>query len=92
MAPKKRGGKKKTAPSGSSAGVSRNEEVIVITVPLSGISEEAIRIDLEGNNLMIRAGKGNGEVKKTLTIPEGSCIARKKFSGGVLELTLEPPG
>lgn len=92
MAPTKRRGKKKTVLSGLSAGVSRREDVIVVTVPLDGICEEDIRIDLEGKNLMIRAKKGNGEVKKTVIIPEGSRIAQKKFSGGVLELTLDLPG
>lgn len=62
-----------------------------ILTELPGIAEEKIRIDLENQSTSVTILAANGEVqfKKVITIPCMVRFRKKRFSDGVLELTLE---
>jgi len=62
-----------------------------ILTELPGIAEEKIRIDLENSStsITIVATDTVKEYKKVIVIPCEVRFRKKKFSGGVLELTLE---
>lgn len=73
------------------AGVSESGRQICVITHLHGIPEEQIRIDLDRTRLIITSSKTDTPVKKTIRVPEGSRICRKKFRDGILEITLERP-
>jgi len=62
-----------------------------IVMELPGIAEEKIRIDLENTPTSVTIVASDTEIqyKKIITIPCEVRFNRKKFSDGVLELTLE---
>ncbi len=61
-----------------------------ITVPLPGVTEEQIRIDLESTLCRITVS-GCEKIQKTIPIPEGARFIKRKFSDEVLEILLEKP-
>lgn len=71
--------------------VTESARYFLISAMLPEVTEEQIRIDLEHASLTI-AIPGEGEiVRKVVSIPGGSRIIHKKFSRGMLEITLERP-
>ena len=62
-----------------------------ILTELPGIAEEKIRIDLENSStsITIVASDTMKQYKKVIVIPCEVRFRKKKFSDGVLELTLE---
>lgn len=62
-----------------------------ILTELPGIAEEKIRIDLENQStsVTILAADGVVQFKKVINIPFTVRFSKKRFSDGVLELTLE---
>jgi len=64
---------------------------IRIITELPGIAEEKIRIDLENQStsVTIVAADTMKQFKKVITIPCEVRFSKKRFSDGVLELTLE---
>ena len=67
-----------------------NEENIVrIRSELPGIAEEKIRIDLDNNSVTIWASDTENQYKKVISLPFDVKFSKKRFSEGVLELTLE---
>lgn len=62
----------------------------VITA-LPGVAEEKIRIDLENHatSVTIIAADTGIQYKKVITIPFEVRFSKKRFSDGILELTLE---
>lgn len=65
-----------------------------IVTELPGISEERIKIDLENKSTSVTISAMNTvkQYKKVITIPCEVRFAKKRFSEGVLELTLEKNG
>jgi HSP20 family molecular chaperone IbpA len=74
-----------------STGISETGISFKIISQLPGISEDTIRIDLEGTQLTISISDQNPTVVQKVTVPEGSYICKKKFRDGVLEIILERP-
>jgi HSP20 family molecular chaperone IbpA len=74
-----------------STGISETGISFKIISQLPGISEDTIRIDLEGTQLTISISDQNLTVMQKVTVPEGSYICKKKFRDGVLEIILERP-
>jgi HSP20 family molecular chaperone IbpA len=62
---------------------------IHISMELPGIGEEKIRIDLDKTIITIVASDSSRQYKKVIFLPVEVIFARKKFSDGVLFLTLE---
>jgi HSP20 family molecular chaperone IbpA len=62
-----------------------------ILTELPGIAEEKIKIDLENHStsVTILASDSVVHYKKVITVPYGVRFIKKRFSDGVLELTLE---
>ena len=62
-----------------------------ILTELPGVAEEKIKIDLENSStsLTIIATDTVKQYKKVITIPCEVRFSKKRFSDGVLELTLE---
>jgi HSP20 family molecular chaperone IbpA len=65
-----------------------------ILTKLPGIAEEKIKIDLENTTTSITIVATDTEIqyKKVITIPCEVRFSKKRFSDGVLELTLEKNG
>jgi HSP20 family molecular chaperone IbpA len=65
-----------------------------ILTELPGISEEKIRIDLENHSTSVTIVAADTVIKykKVITIPCEVRFSKKRFSDGVLELTLEKNG
>ncbi|MDP3563059.1 MAG: hypothetical protein Q8R70_01075 [Methanoregula sp.] len=65
-----------------------------ILTQLPGIAEEKIKIDLENHttSITIVASDTEFQYKKVITIPCEVRFSKKRFSEGVLELTLEKNG
>jgi HSP20 family molecular chaperone IbpA len=65
-----------------------------ILTELPGIAEEKIKIDLENQStsVTIVASDTVFQYKKVITIPCEVRFSKKRFSNGVLELTLEKNG
>jgi HSP20 family molecular chaperone IbpA len=65
-----------------------------ILTELPGVPEEKIKIDLENQStsVTIVASDTVKQYKKVITIPCEVRFSKKRFSGGVLELTLEKNG
>jgi len=65
-----------------------------ILVQLPGIAEEKIKIDLEDNatTVIIVASGDEIHYEKVITLPLEVRFSKKRFSEGVLELTLEKNG
>ena len=65
-----------------------------ILTELPGIAEEKIKIDLENTttSITIVASDTSIQYKKVITIPCEVRFSKKRFSDGVLELTLEKNG
>jgi HSP20 family molecular chaperone IbpA len=65
-----------------------------ILTELPGIAEEKIKIDLENTptSITIVASDTTVQYKKVITIPCEVRFSKKRFSDGVLELTLEKNG
>ncbi|MDO8873155.1 MAG: hypothetical protein Q7V05_10560 [Methanoregula sp.] len=64
---------------------------LCILTELPGIAEEKIKIDLENHptSVTIVASDTVKQYKKVITIPYEVSFSKKRFSDGVLELTLE---
>jgi HSP20 family molecular chaperone IbpA len=62
-----------------------------ILTKLPGIAEEKIKIDLDNSStsVTIVASDTGKQYKKVITIPREVSFCKKRFSDGVLELTLE---
>lgn len=62
-----------------------------IVTELPGIAEEKIRVDLENSSTLVTifAADTVMQYKKVITIPCDVKFSKKRFSDGVLELTLE---
>jgi len=62
-----------------------------ILAELPGIAEEKIKIDLENHSTSVTIAASDTAVqyKKVITIPFEVRFSKKRFSDGVLELTLE---
>ncbi len=65
------------------------EKILRIRSELPGIAEEKIRIDLDNNSVTIRASGTENQYKKVISLPFDVKFSKKRFSEGVLELTLE---
>jgi HSP20 family molecular chaperone IbpA len=63
-----------------------------ISVSLPGVAEEQIRIDLEDSTLTLTLMENKEKFQTEIHVPEGARIFRKKFSEGVLEISLEKTG
>jgi len=65
-----------------------------IITELPGIAEEKIKIDLENHStsVTIIASDSAFQYKKVISIPCEVRFSKKRFSDGVLELTLEKDG
>jgi len=65
-----------------------------IITELPGIAEEKIKIDLENHStaVTIIASDSTFQYKKVINIPCEVRFSKKRFSEGVLELTLEKDG
>lgn len=68
-----------------------NGRHIHVTIGLPGIAEEQIRIDLERTTFTLSISENGRTFEKFLQVPQGVRVFRKKFSGGVLEISLEKP-
>jgi HSP20 family molecular chaperone IbpA len=62
-----------------------------LCIGLPGITEEQIRLDLEKSSLTVSILDHGRPVKKTIRVPQGTRVSRKKFSDGILEIFLEKP-
>ena len=60
-----------------------------ILTQLHGIAEEKIKIDLEKSTVTIIASDTMVQYRKVITLPCEVRFSKKRFSDGVLELTLE---
>jgi HSP20 family molecular chaperone IbpA len=69
-------------------------KILRIITKLPGIAEEKIKIDLENHStsVTIVATDSVLQYKKVITIPCEVRFCKKRFSDGVLELTLEKNG
>jgi HSP20 family molecular chaperone IbpA len=63
-----------------------------ILTELPGVHEEMIRIDVEKATVTIAASNAGKQVKKLVTLPCEASFCMKRFSGGVLTVTLEKNG
>lgn len=63
-----------------------------ILTELPGVNEETIRIDIEKATVTIAASDAGKPVKKMIMLPCEVSFCTKRFSGGVLKLTLEKNG
>ena len=72
-------------------GISESGRLIRVVSQVHGIPEEEIRIDLEKTQLVISTSNEKTAILKTITVPEGSRISKKKFRDGILEIILERP-
>jgi HSP20 family protein len=65
-----------------------------IVTELPGVAEEKIKIDLENDatSITIVASDSVKQYKKVITIPRQVRFSKKRFSDGVLEITLEKNG
>jgi len=63
-----------------------------ISAELPGVHEEMIRIDVEKTIVTIAASDAGKRVKKMITLPCEVNFCMKRFSEGVLTLTLEKNG
>jgi HSP20 family molecular chaperone IbpA len=75
----------------SSTGISETGISFKIICQLPGISEEEIRIDREGTQLIISTSHQNPTLVQKITVPADSTISKKKFRDGTLEIILERP-
>jgi HSP20 family molecular chaperone IbpA len=64
---------------------------IHVSIGLPGTMEEQIRIDLECTTFTVSVSEQGRMFKKTIQVPAGTRVFRKKFSDGVLAITLEKP-
>jgi len=62
-----------------------------VRTELPGIPEEKIKINLDNSStsITIVASDTGKKYKKVITIPRDLSFSKKRFSNGVLELTLE---
>ena len=65
---------------------------IRVIADLPGVSEERIRLDLEDETLVISADTGERRFRMDIPLPFEAGLGTKKFSKGVLEITLERSG
>ncbi|HJX56643.1 MAG TPA: Hsp20/alpha crystallin family protein [Methanoregula sp.] len=63
-----------------------------ILTELPGVHEEMIRIDVEKTTVTIAASDAGKQVRKMITFPCEVSFCMKRFSEGVLTLTLEKNG
>jgi HSP20 family molecular chaperone IbpA len=66
-------------------------KILRILTELPGVAEEKIKIDLENTSTTVTIVASDTLVryKKVITIPCEVRVSKKRFSDGVLELTLE---
>ena len=65
---------------------------VQVSIDLPGVVEEQIRIDLEKNTFTLSILNDEMTLRKSIQVPEGARIFKKKFSDGVLNISLEKPG
>ena len=67
------------------------EEFFLILTELPGIAEESIKIELENhtNSITIIASDTKVHYKKVIIIPCDVKLSKKRFSDGVLEISLK---
>jgi len=68
-----------------------DDRFIQVSIDLHGITEEQIRIDLEKTTFTVSVSGDGNTLRKTIRVPPGVRIFKKKFSDGVLDLILEKP-
>jgi HSP20 family molecular chaperone IbpA len=68
-----------------------DDRYIHVSIGLPGTTEEQIRIDLEKTTFTVSVSEHGTLFKKTIQVPAGTRVFRKKFSDGVLKMTLEKP-
>jgi HSP20 family molecular chaperone IbpA len=61
-----------------------------IIAEMPGITEEKIRIDLDGKTLVISVA-GSRKHRMSIALPWKARLGKKQFRNGVLELMLEKP-
>lgn len=68
-----------------------DEKFLRILTELPDIAEERIKIDLENmsTSITIHATDSNKQYKTSISVPYDVRFCKKRFSDGVLELTLE---
>ena len=59
---------------------------------LPGVSEESIRMDLEGRILVISAAAKEQSYRMAIALPWAARLGKKRFRDGVLDLFLEKAG
>jgi HSP20 family molecular chaperone IbpA len=66
-------------------------KILRILTELPGVAEEKIKIDLENTSTTVTIVASDTQVqyKKVITVPCEVRVIKKRFSDGVLELTLE---
>lgn len=64
---------------------------IHVSIDLPGIAEEQIRIDLERTTFTLTIREDERMFEKTIQVPSGARIFKKKVCDGVLEIILEKP-
>jgi HSP20 family molecular chaperone IbpA len=64
---------------------------IHISIALPGVSEEQIRIDLEGTTFTVSILNTGTTLEKDIQVPRGTRFSKKKFADGVLDISLEKP-
>lgn len=72
-------------------GITEEGRYIHVSISLPGTTEERIRIDLEKTSFTVSISENGRLFKKAIQVPAGSRVFRKKFSDGVLEISLEKP-
>ena len=63
--------------------------MVHISIPLPGVTEEQIRIDLENTTVTLSITTDHQIVKKAIRLPYGTRFFKKKFHDGILEIVLE---
>jgi HSP20 family molecular chaperone IbpA len=67
-------------------------DLLRIVTELPGISEEKIRLDIDGTTLTISADDRGRQLKTCIALPWQARLGTKRCRKGVLELTLEKYG
>ena len=71
--------------------MTENGRHLWIRISLPGVIEEQIRLGLEKTILTLSVYRDGTKEQKSCRVPEGVRFLKKKFSDGILEITLEKP-
>jgi HSP20 family molecular chaperone IbpA len=66
-----------------------DDQTIHVIIPLDGIAEEQIRIDLERTTLTLFIAKEQRVIKKAIRVPGGMRFFKKVYHDGILEIFLK---